>query len=83
MDNVVYLNDATAAIRPKTEVRSFHNQRYVLTFDPNSPPDARWHWLVKFTRIFEYRGACAGHLDADKAARKQITSLESRIDRSA
>jgi hypothetical protein len=79
---VIYLADViarrAAEVRPKSEARTFHNQRYTLQFDPNAPEGQRWHWLVKFTRVFEYRGSAADITRADKAAKAKIAELETR-----
>ena len=74
-------NNTHAPIKPKSESRTHNGHRFVLRFDPHAPEKNRWHWTLKFTRVFEYRGSGPTIEAAAKAAKKQIEALEERVDR--
>jgi hypothetical protein len=78
MSKVISMSDYARAggeIRPKMETRQYLGQRYVLQFDPHAPPDERWHWTVKYTETFEFRGSMPTIEKAAKAAMKRIREL--------
>jgi hypothetical protein len=74
MGKVVYLT-TRKPIPPKSETFKHAGQQYTCTFDPNAPPDQRWVWQVKFTRVYPYYGTGPTMEAASKAARLKIHKL--------
>jgi len=66
------------AIPPKTEAGMHMGQRFILRYDPHAPPDARWVWVVRFTRTYTFEGSAATLEAATKAAKRQIKELVGR-----
>jgi hypothetical protein len=62
-------------VKPKSESRQFGGHRYTLMFDTNAPPERRWFWTVKYTRIYEYIGAASTIQRAAKEAERKIGEL--------
>jgi hypothetical protein len=48
---VVYMQ-----VKPKTEERRHKGQRFIVTYDPHAPSDARWVWRAFVTVTYEYVG---------------------------
>jgi len=62
-------------IQPKEEMHVYKNQRFVLRYDPNAPPDKRWVWTLAYTVVYPYFGSAATLQAAKNAAQRKLRSL--------
>jgi len=75
---VINLAQQRKAIPPKTDTFEHGGQRYTCRFDPNAPPDKQWVWIVNYTRVYRYFGACPTMEAAASRARRKIHMLNVR-----
>ena len=63
------------SVKPKIVTNTYAGHRYTLRFDPNAPPNMRWHWTARITKTYEFTGTAATIKRAETSAKSMIEQM--------